>query len=269
MNNEYNESLFWKLIRVNSLTIDQMKTAHQLISSHIKIDVSKYNSYYYLKTLSPIIESCITCGFERPLCYYDIDTSVYTFEYIFTNRNNKYLNQFIDSTIMDIVKDDFNFGIFSKLLDNNNPRINLFLHYFEMELKNREANEIKEPFLKYQLLKLIIKTFDLESFIKLDNLLQQYEIHFKSENHNVVNIEQEDANDLVKYAISNPFKEKPLSSNMAEWFGTIIHKDYSDYQDIINYLFNKYKPQLAGIIIGCCVVAIAITVATVVTIKKK
>ncbi|KAM9956433.1 hypothetical protein ACTFIR_003149 [Dictyostelium discoideum] len=243
--------LFSKLIRVNSLTIDQMKTAHQLISNHIKIDVSKYNSYYYLKTLSPIIESCITiigdptCGFERPrpFCYYDIDTSVYTFEYIFKNRNNKYLNQFIDSTIMDIVKEDFNLGIFSKLLDNNNPRINLFLHYFEMELKKREANEIKEPFLKYQLLKLIIKTFDLESFIKLDNLLQQYEIHFKSENHNVVNIEQEDANDHGNYAKINPskgrFKEKPLSSNMAEWFGTIIHKDYSDYQDIINYLFNK------------------------------
>ncbi|KAM9966183.1 hypothetical protein ACTFIR_006377 [Dictyostelium discoideum] len=249
--------LYLKLIRVNNLTIDQIKTAHQLISNYIEIASSKHNSYYYLKTLSPIIESCITIiedpssGFEkvRPFCGYNIDTSVHTFEYILTNRNNNDLNQFIDSTIMDIVKNNFNMEIFSKMLiDYNNPRINLFLHYFEIELEFRKTNEIKEPFLDYQLLKLIIKTFDLESFIKLDNLLQQYEIYLRREIHNVVNSEQEDTSDDSEHenSITKELDEyvKPLSTNMVEWFGTIIYKDYSDYQDIINYLFNKYKHQL-------------------------
>ncbi|KAN0003983.1 hypothetical protein ACTFIZ_010145 [Dictyostelium cf. discoideum] len=235
--------LFLKLIRVKNLTINQIKTAHQLISNYIEIDSSKHTSYYYLKTLSPIIESCITViedptsGFDRarPFCYYYIDTSVYTFKHIFTNRNNNDLNQFIDSTIMDIVKNDFNMEIFPNLIiENNNPRINLFLHYFEMLLKYRKENEIKVPFLEYYLLKLIIKTFDLESFIKLDNLLQQY---LTRGNHN---------GNGSNYRI---FKEldlskKPLSSNMVEWFGIIINKDFSYYQDIINYLFKKYKHQL-------------------------
>ncbi|EAL71739.1 hypothetical protein DDB_G0271218 [Dictyostelium discoideum AX4] len=236
---------YLKLIRVNNLTIDQIKTAHQLISNYIKIKSSKYTSYYYLKTFSPIIGSCVVvievpCGssLKEPFLKYYINTSVYTFEYIFTDRNNKDLNQFIDSTIMDIVKDNFNIQV-SKMLDYNNPRVNLFLHYFEIELKFRKENKIKKPFLKYQLLKLIIKTFDLESFIKLDNLLQQYE--------------QEDANDdggheniigsIDKYR-SYRYYVKPLASNMVEWFGIIVYKDYSDYQDIINYLFNKYKSQL-------------------------
>ncbi|KAM9964692.1 hypothetical protein ACTFIW_004467 [Dictyostelium discoideum] len=244
--------LFLKLIRVNNLTIDQIKTAHQLISNYIEIASSKHNSYYYLKILSPIIESCITIikdGFEkvRPYCGYNIDTSVYTFEYIFTNRINSDLNQFIDSTIMDIVKNDFNMEIFSKtLIDYNNPRINLFLNYFEIQLEFRKTYEIKQPFLDYKLLKLIIKIFDLESFIKLDNLLQQYEIYL-IENNNVVNSEQDDTNDSEhKNSITKKLNEyrKPLSTNMVEWFGTIIYKDYSDYQDIINYLFNKYKHQL-------------------------
>ncbi|KAM9981627.1 hypothetical protein ACTFIY_003918 [Dictyostelium cf. discoideum] len=255
--------LYLKLIRVNNLTIDQIKTAHQLISSYIKIDSSKHTSYYYLKTLSPIIESCITIikdpanGFKKgtPFCGYNIDTSVYTLENIFTNRNNKELNQFIDSTIMGIVKDSFNMEIFSKLLDNNKPRINLFLHYFEMELEKRKTNEIKEPFLDYKLLKLIIKTFDLESFTKLDYLLQIYEIYLKEENpNNVLNGEQEDANDSHGEQSNSITKEldeydKPLSNNMVEWFGTIIYKDYSDYQDIINYLFNKYKHRLEPYVI--------------------
>ncbi|KAM9966182.1 hypothetical protein ACTFIR_006376 [Dictyostelium discoideum] len=173
--------LFLKLIRVNNLTIDQIKTARQLISNYIKIDSFKYSSYYYLKILSPIIESCITIikdptgGFEgpRPFCDYHIDTSVYTFEYIFTNRNNNDLNQFIDSTIMDIVKDDFN-------------------------------NQL-----------------------------------FKTD---VVNSEQKDANNLLFN--EERYMKKRLSSNMVEWFGRIINKDFSDYPDIINYLFNKYKHQL-------------------------
>ncbi|EAL69158.1 hypothetical protein DDB_G0276409 [Dictyostelium discoideum AX4] len=251
--------LFLKLIRVNNLTIDQIKTAYQLISNYIKIASSKHNSYYYLKTLSPIIASCITVsvdpltGFKRPLLYYHIDISVYTFENIFTKRNNNDLNQFIDSTVMEITKNDFNMEIFPKMLYNNNPRINLFLHYFEIELKFRKTNEVKEPFLDYQLLKLIIKTFDLESFIKLDNLLQQYEIHLKRENHNVVNGEQEDANDDGEHvnSITKQLDEygKPLSTNMVEWFGTIIYKDYSDYQDIINHLFDKYKHQLEPYVI--------------------
>ncbi|KAM9946080.1 hypothetical protein ACTFIT_004372 [Dictyostelium discoideum] len=250
--------LFLKLIRVNNLTIDQIKTAHQLISNYIKIDSSKHTSYYYLKTLSPIIESCITIikdpanGFKKgtPFCGYNIDASVYTFKNIFKNRNNNDLNQFIDSTIIDIVKDGFNMEIFSKMLynNNNNPRINLFLHYFEMELEKRKTNEIKKPFLDYKLLKLIIKTFDLESFIKLDNLLQKYEIYLRRDIHNVVNGEQEDANDDGEHvnSITKQLDEygKPLSTNMVEWFGTIIYKDYSDYQDIINHLFNKYKHQL-------------------------
>ncbi|KAM9981757.1 hypothetical protein ACTFIY_004053 [Dictyostelium cf. discoideum] len=146
-------------------------------------------SYYYLKILSPIIASCITdiddytYKKSRTVCRFDIDTSVYTFEYIFTNRNNNDLNQFIDSTIMDILKDYFNMEIISKTLDNNNPRINLFLHYFELELKYNKENDYKEPYLECYQLKLIIKTFDLQSFIKLDNLLQQYEIYFRGENH--------------------------------------------------------------------------------------
>ncbi|KAN0003968.1 hypothetical protein ACTFIZ_010125 [Dictyostelium cf. discoideum] len=248
--------LFLKLIRVKNLTIDQIKTAYQLISNYIEIDSSKHTSYYYLKTLSPIIESCITIikgstwGSKKgiPLFDYDIDTSVYTFQHIFTNRNNNDLNQFIDSTIMDIVKNNFKMEIFSKLLYNYNPRINLFFHYFEIELRKRKANEIKEPFLDYQLLKLIIKTFDLESFIKLDNLLQQYEFYLR-ENPNV-NSEQEGANNDDGEQKNSIIKEldeychKPLSTNMVEWFGTIIYKDYSDYQDIINYLFNKYNHQL-------------------------
>ncbi|KAM9964691.1 hypothetical protein ACTFIW_004466 [Dictyostelium discoideum] len=239
--------LFLKLIRVNNLTIDQIKTAHQLISNYIKIDSFKYSSYYYLKTLSPIIGECITIikdptyGFEgpRPFCDYHIDTSVYTFEYIFTNRNNNDLNQFIDSTIMDIVKDGFNNQLF-KMLYNNNQRINLFLHYFEIKLKRRKTKGIIKPFLPYKLLKLIIKTFDLESFIKLDNLLQQYEINLKRD---VVNSEEKDANNLLLRE-ERYMDGKPLSSNMVEWFGRIINKDYSDYPDIINYLFNKYKHQL-------------------------
>ncbi|KAM9951379.1 hypothetical protein ACTFIT_002057 [Dictyostelium discoideum] len=209
---------YLKLIRVNNLTIDQIKTAHQLISNYIKIKSSEYTSYYYLKTFSPIIGSCViviedpTGGFERerPFLKYHIDKSVYTFEYIFTDRNNKDLNQFIDSTIMDIVKDNFNIQV-SKMLDYNNPRVNLFLHYFEIELKFRKKNKIKKPFLKHQLLKLIIKTFDLESFIKLDNLLQQYE--------------QEDANDdggHENIIINGSYGYvKPLASNMVEWFGII------------------------------------------------
>ncbi|KAM9972659.1 hypothetical protein ACTFIR_012026 [Dictyostelium discoideum] len=251
---------YLKLIRVNNLTIDQIKTAYQLISNYIEIKSSKYTSYYYLKTLSPIIGSCViviedpTCGFERkrPFLRYHIDTS-------------------------DIVKDNFNFQV-SKLLDYNNPRVNLFLHYFEIELKFRKKNKIKKPFLKYQLLKLIIKTFDLESFIKLDNLVQQYEVCLKRKNHidgeqehtnnsdkeDENNSEQEDENNSGQDDENNSEQEdadddgrheniiinglygyvKPLASNMVEWFGIIVYKDYSDYQDIINYLFNKYKPQL-------------------------
>ncbi|EAL69155.1 hypothetical protein DDB_G0276403 [Dictyostelium discoideum AX4] len=267
--------LYLKLIRVNNLTIDQIKTAYQLISNYIEINRSKLTSYYYLKTLSPIIASCITVcedptgeyptsgsKRERPFLNYDIDTSVYTFEYIFSNRTNDDLNKFIDSTIMDIVKDSYNVGMFSKMLDNNNPRITLFLHYLEMELEKRKTNQIKEPFLNYQIFKLIIKTFDIESFIKFDNLLQQNEFHIIRENHNVVNGEQENANDsrdgeqndisdhgehenlTIKELFCNG--EKPLlSSNMVEWLGEIIiHKDYSDYKDIINYLFKKYEHQL-------------------------
>ncbi|KAM9966187.1 hypothetical protein ACTFIR_006381 [Dictyostelium discoideum] len=250
--------LYLKLIRVNNLTIDQIKIAHQLISNYIEIDGSKHSSYYYLKTLSPIIATCITIsedpmtGFKRPLLYYHIDKSVYTFEHIFTNRNNNDLNQFIDSTMMDITKNEFNMEMFPKMLYNNNPRINLFLHYFEIQLKFKKTNEIKEPFLDYKLLKLIIKTFDLESFIKLDNLIQQYEIYLRRENNNVVNGEQEDTNDgEYENSITKELDEygKPLSSNMVEWFGTIIYKDYSDYQDIINYLFGKYKHQLEPYVI--------------------
>ncbi|KAM9964677.1 hypothetical protein ACTFIW_004451 [Dictyostelium discoideum] len=242
--------LYLKLIRVNDLTIDQINVAHQLISNYIEIDSSKYNSYYYLKTLSPIIASCITViedtegnGKPRPICHYDIDTSVYTFQHIFTNRNNNDLNQFIDSTVMDILKDSFNMKIFSKMLDNNNsPRINLFLHSFEIELKRRKENHYKIPFLEYYLLELIIKTFDLESFIKLDNLLQQYEIDLTRENHNGNCPNKRIFNEL-------DLSYKPLSYNMVEWFGTIIYQDFSGYQDIINYLFNKYKHQLEPYII--------------------
>ncbi|KAM9964695.1 hypothetical protein ACTFIW_004470 [Dictyostelium discoideum] len=232
--------LFLKLIRVNNLTIDQIKTARQLISNYIEIDSSKHNSYYYLKTLSPIIGECITITIiEDPttsLNFYDIDTSVYTFEHIFTNRNNNDLNQFIDSTIMDIVKDSFSrYTEKSKIyLDNNNPRINLFLHYFEIELEYRMRNNHKEPFLNYKLLKLIIKTFNLESFIKLDNLLEQYENYLRENGYHFGNLK---------------IKEKSVSINMVQWFGTIIYKDYSDYQGIINYLFNKYEHQLYPYII--------------------
>ncbi|KAM9946139.1 hypothetical protein ACTFIT_004435 [Dictyostelium discoideum] len=49
-----------RLDNLNESTIDQIKTAHQLISNYIEIDSSKLTSYYYFKTLSPIIESCIT-----------------------------------------------------------------------------------------------------------------------------------------------------------------------------------------------------------------
>ncbi|KAM9981756.1 hypothetical protein ACTFIY_004052 [Dictyostelium cf. discoideum] len=42
---------------------------------------------------------------------------------------------------------------------------------------------------------------------------------------------------------------KPVSSNMVEWFGIIIYKDFSDYPDIINYIFKKYKHQLEPYII--------------------
>ncbi|KAM9966194.1 hypothetical protein ACTFIR_006388 [Dictyostelium discoideum] len=285
--------LFLKLIRVNNLTIDQIKTAYQLISNYIEIDSSKFTSYYYLKILSPIIESCITViedptsGFEspRPFCHYDIDTSVYTFEHIFTNRNNNDLNQFIDSTIMDIVKFNFSMNIFSKmLLDRNNPRINLFLHYFEV-IFIKKKKTIK-PFLDYKLLKLIIKTFDLESFIKLDNLFKKYRKYLRRENNNVVNVEyvnsdikvtpedililssnilelsdinkedaneegeQEDANDdgehenIIIKQLEKCYWRKPLSINMVEWFGIIIYKDFSDYPNIINYLFNQYKHKL-------------------------
>ncbi|EAL69197.1 hypothetical protein DDB_G0276487 [Dictyostelium discoideum AX4] len=181
--------LFLKLIRVNSLTIGQIKKAYQLISHYIEINRSKHNSYYYLKTLSPIIGSCITVGEDPtngskrngPYFNYDIDTSVYTFEYIFKN---------------------------------NNPRINLFFHYFEMELvEKKKINQIKEPFLNFKLLKLIIKTFDLESFIKFDSLLQQHEFNLKRKNHNVVNGEQEDANDSNFFNIKVQFRVlvRPLS----------------------------------------------------------
>ncbi|EAL69233.1 hypothetical protein DDB_G0276559 [Dictyostelium discoideum AX4] len=238
--------LFSMLIRVNDLTNDQIKTAYQSISNYIEIDSSELNSYYYLKTLSPIISSCIIIfrdnggGDVRPLLEYHIDTSVYTFEHIFTNRNNNDLNQFIDSTIMDIVKDRF-YSNLNKMLDNNNPRINLFLHYFEIQLKYKNENDFKGPFLNYKLLKLIIKTFDLESFIKLDSLL---------ENHNG-NCEQEGSNNRILSELEKFYFnwKKPLSSNMVEWFGIIVYKDYSDYQDIINYLFNKYKHQLEPYII--------------------
>ncbi|KAM9966179.1 hypothetical protein ACTFIR_006373 [Dictyostelium discoideum] len=129
------------------------------------------------------------------------------------------------------------------MLYNNNPRINLFLHYFEIELKRRKENEIKEPFLHYKLLKLIIKTFDLESFIKLDNLLEQYEI-LKRENHNNGEHEDSDNSEQEDESDDSENENKPLSYNMVQWFGTIINKDYSDYQDIINYLFYKYEHQL-------------------------
>ncbi|KAM9966188.1 hypothetical protein ACTFIR_006382 [Dictyostelium discoideum] len=222
--------LFLKLIRINNLTIDQIKTAHQLISNHIEIDSSKHISYYYLKTLSPIIASCITITIiEDPTTSFnfcDIDTSVYTFEHIFTSRNNNDLNQFIDSTIMDIVKNS-RYTEKSKMLDNNNPRINLFLHYFEIELEYRMHNNHKEPFLDYKLLKLIIKTFDLESFIKLDSLLKQYENYLRE-------------NGCFKNLKIKEKSKKPLSNNMVEWLDTIIYKDYSDYQDIINYVLNKH-----------------------------
>ncbi|KAM9966178.1 hypothetical protein ACTFIR_006372 [Dictyostelium discoideum] len=79
--------LFLKLIRVNNLTIDQIKAAHQLISNYIEIKSSEYTSYYYLKTLSPIIESCITIikdptgVFEEPL--YDRYISIYIRTHIY------------------------------------------------------------------------------------------------------------------------------------------------------------------------------------------
>ncbi|KAN0003971.1 hypothetical protein ACTFIZ_010128 [Dictyostelium cf. discoideum] len=311
--------LFLKLIRVNNLTINQIKTAHQLISNFIEINRSKYTSYYYLKTLSPIIASCITTikdpkgGFEKEtsLCDYYIDTSEYTFEHLFKNRNNNDLNQFIHSTIMDIVKDNnelyqyinsiqsyhikdnFSNQKFKMLDDNNNPRINLFLHYFEIELKFRKEKKNQ------------------------NNLLQQYGFYFKRENNNIVNSEQEDSNDSEQeyandseqedsnddseqeyannseqeyandceqeYANDDSEQEyannseqeyandseqedndendseqeigyhereyingcwQPLSNNMVEWLGRIKNKDYSDYPDIIIYLFNKYKHQL-------------------------
>ncbi|KAM9981581.1 hypothetical protein ACTFIY_003903 [Dictyostelium cf. discoideum] len=116
------------------------------------------------------------------------------------------------------------------MLDNNNPRINLFLYYFKMQLEFIKTKEIKKPFLDYKLLKLIIKTFDLESFIKLDNLLQQYNFNFEDSD-----------NEECQYKNS---KKKPKTSNMVEWFGVNIYKDYSNYPDIINYLKNKYKHQL-------------------------
>ncbi|KAM9966218.1 hypothetical protein ACTFIR_006413 [Dictyostelium discoideum] len=247
--------LFLKLIRINDLTIDQIKTAYQLISNYIEIHRSKHNSYYYLKTLSPIIGSCITVsedstnGSKRngPYFNYDIDTAVYTFGYIFKNRTNNDLKQFIDSTITDIVKNDFNMEIFSKMLYNNNPRISLFFHYLGMELEKRKTNQTKEPFLNYKLFKLIIKTFDLESFIKFDNLLQQHEFNLKRKN---LNGEQEDSSDDAKNKnltikeLYNNWEKPLLSSNMVEWIGEIIIKDYLDYQDIINYLFKKYRHQL-------------------------
>ncbi|EAL71761.1 hypothetical protein DDB_G0271262 [Dictyostelium discoideum AX4] len=218
------KNLYKDLIDIIQFLIDRFKDGQLSLSNlslilnffYLKlIRSSEYTSYYYLKTFSPIIGSCViviedpTGGFERerPFLKYHIDKSVYTFEYIFTDRNNKDLNQFIDSTIMDIVKDNFNIQV-SKMLDYNNPRVNLFLHYFEIELKFRKKNKIKKPFLKHQLLKLIIKTFDLESFIKLDNLLQQYE--------------QEDANDdggHENIIINGSYGYvKPLASNMVEWF---------------------------------------------------
>ncbi|KAN0003950.1 hypothetical protein ACTFIZ_010111 [Dictyostelium cf. discoideum] len=188
----YTSKYLYKDLIVKNLTIDQIKTAYQLLSNYIEIDSSKHTSYYYLKTLSPIIASCITIVkdsksyFEycRPFFKYDIDTSVYTFQYIFTNRNNNDLNQFIDSTIMDIVKNRFNIKLFKKLLDYNNPRINLFLHYYEIELKSGMEIIFGKPFLDHKLLKLIIKTFDLESFIKLDNLLHQNNLYFKKDDFN-------------------------------------------------------------------------------------
>ncbi|KAM9966217.1 hypothetical protein ACTFIR_006412 [Dictyostelium discoideum] len=264
--------LFLKLIRVNNLTIDQIKTAHQLISNFIEIYRSKHTSYYYLKILSPIIGSCITVsedptnGSKRdgPYFNYDIDTSVYTFEHIFKNRTNDGLKLFIDLTIKDIVKNDFNMEIFPKMLYNNIPRINLFLHYFEIELEKRKTNQTKEPFLDYKIFKLIIKTFDLESFIKFDNLLQQHEFNLRRDNHNVVNGEQEDSSDdddddddelneanddgehenLTTKELYNNWEKPLLSSNMVEWIGEIINKGYTDYYDIMNYLFKKYEHQL-------------------------
>ncbi|KAM9981584.1 hypothetical protein ACTFIY_003912 [Dictyostelium cf. discoideum] len=182
-----------KFNEVKNLTIDQIKTTYQLISDYIEINRSKHTSYYYLKTLSPIITSCITViedpTNEDPSKY----ISVYTFEYIFSNRTNHDLSQFIDSTIMDII-----------------------------------------------------------------NLFQQHEFNIKRKKHNVVNSEQEDSRDCEQIDASDDCEhenltvkvlyrngEKPLlSSNMVEWLGEIINKDYSDYQDIINYLFKKYGHQL-------------------------
>ncbi|KAM9967729.1 hypothetical protein ACTFIW_001814 [Dictyostelium discoideum] len=235
--------LYLKLIRVNNLTIDQIKTAHQLISNYIEIDRSAHISYYYLKILSPIIASYITIfrdpksgDDERPLLYYNLNTSVYTFEYIFTSRSNNDLYQFIVSTMLDIKKKRLDINAFSEiLLDHNNPRINLFLHYFENELKFRKDNGLKEPFLEYNVLKLIIKTFDLESFIKLDTLLESHNGNDEQEGSN---------NNRVLNELKNCYSDKPLSSNMIVWFGLIIYKNFSDYQDIIDYLFKKYKHQL-------------------------
>ncbi|KAM9942988.1 hypothetical protein ACTFIT_006384 [Dictyostelium discoideum] len=235
--------LYLKLIRVNNLTIDQIKTAHQLISNYIEIDRSAHISYYYLKILSPIIASYITIfrdpksgDDKRPLLYYNLNTSVYTFEYIFTSRNNNDLYQFIISTVIDIGKVRLNIKTFSKiLLDHNNPRINLFLHYFENELKFRKENRLKKPFLEYNVLKLIIKTFDLESFIILDTLFESHNGNDEQEGSN---------NNRVLNELENCYSDKPLSSNMVEWFGIIIYKNFSDKQDIIDYLFKKYKHQL-------------------------
>ncbi|KAM9976633.1 hypothetical protein ACTFIR_010476 [Dictyostelium discoideum] len=235
--------LYLKLIRVNNLTIDQIKTAHQLISNYIEIDRSAHISYYYLKILSPIIASYITIfrdpksgDDERPILYYNLNTSVYTFEYIFSSRNNNDLYQFIVSTMLDIRKKRLDINAFSEiLLDHNNPRINLFLHYFENELKFRKDNGSKKPFLEYNVLKLIIKTFDLESFIKLDTLLESHNGNDEQEGSN---------NNRVLNELKNCYSDKPLSSNMIEWFGLIIYKNFSDYQDIIDYLFKKYKHQL-------------------------
>ncbi|EAL69154.1 hypothetical protein DDB_G0276401 [Dictyostelium discoideum AX4] len=234
--------LFSNLLRIKNLTIDQIKSAYQLISNYVEINCSDIHSHYYLNTLSPLIGSLSVRSFSiERFCTYETDAKVYTFGYIFKNRDNNDLHQFIDSTIMDILKKkpfkrliSFH-SLLVHMLDNNNPRINLFLYYFKMQLEFIKTNEIKEPFLHYKLFKLIIKTFDLESFIKLDNLLQQYNFYFKKD---------EDSDEEECEYKNSKKKPKTSTSNMVEWFGVNIYKDYSDYPDIINYLYSKYSLQL-------------------------
>ncbi|EGC33780.1 hypothetical protein DICPUDRAFT_154093 [Dictyostelium purpureum] len=248
--------LFNQVIRIGDIKKDQIIEAHQLITNFAELEHGLDYSYFYLKVLSPmassfIVDICIQ-GYEEfytILYSFQFDPDILTFDYFFNQNDNVDKLEFIDSTITAIVNQaGFSKAPLSKLsilLEHDPPRINLFINLFKKYLEYKKANPTptKKDYNSFttKQLKLMIHTFDIESFIQLEDILNTYgdkpdqsiyilyeEVSEIKQNHSVRELYQ-------KYYCSN--------ANIVDWFGSILYNDYS-HNSIANYLLNKYSDQL-------------------------